>query len=561
MNRKLTAKIQKINPRLADQAYNVSNCLIINPDDEQSLEKKGVVYATFDISGKEPVDTLLTTKIVNDVLHDSYYQSESASPIQAIEKSVLKLRDNLVQNSNTIFNIATAVLWGNTLYLVQYGNTKIFLVREGKVKPIESATEGKFSVASGVVKDNDVVILATDEFSKKYPVEKLVIGNSPVDNLDELDACLILKFVVIKEFSEDEVIRFSPQNTETKETREIHDDNTSTVFDKKTTINLKVPTIPVAKILSSRWVLIAGAVLLAILLISLGVRSYSALSSRNNDIKGQEDPPQNIVNNTKPTDDETTIKQAILNKESTSIFYDIKLTDTTAQPTEIAVAGANVYVTDKSGKLFVSQRLSPKFIDTGTNVEGARSLANYKGNLGFVDSSGFKVLDNTHKVAQTFSNSNLGATTTYLDFIYSISGDVLTRYSKSGSSLTGSVWAQNSALTNSLGMGIDFSIYILTNDNKVLKFTTGKQDAFELTGLARTAGKYAQINTDVDLKNIYLLDVVNNSIVVVDKDGKFIKEIEVFEQIGEESLISMGISDDETKAYVLAGSRVYEVKL
>ena len=41
MNRKLATKIQKITPKLADNAQNISSALVVEPDNELALEKKG----------------------------------------------------------------------------------------------------------------------------------------------------------------------------------------------------------------------------------------------------------------------------------------------------------------------------------------------------------------------------------------------------------------------------------------------------------------------------------------------------------------------------------------
>src|SRR4029078_11769379 len=93
------------------------------------------------------------------------------------------VRDRVLQLSNetinpetpeTNFNIIAGVLWGNVMYVVQYGQAQSYLIRGGDIRPINTIAKGTFSAASGIVKDDDVIILCSSEFGKKYPPDKLM---------------------------------------------------------------------------------------------------------------------------------------------------------------------------------------------------------------------------------------------------------------------------------------------------------------------------------------------------------------------------------------------------
>ena len=149
MNKKLSIKVQKISSHLPLSASAFSNAVVINPEDTTALLKKGSLYAIFDVKANSEFDVLLTTKIINDILHDSYFMSEMTSPIQALEKAVLDVKEKIVNLAthsfgNTDFNIIVAVLWGNVVYIVQYGKAKSYLVRDGTISPINSSSEGYF---------------------------------------------------------------------------------------------------------------------------------------------------------------------------------------------------------------------------------------------------------------------------------------------------------------------------------------------------------------------------------------------------------------------------------
>ncbi len=59
MIKKLTAKTQELNPKLPQYSSSFSKCLIIKPETQELLLKKGTVYALFNISGESNFDTEL----------------------------------------------------------------------------------------------------------------------------------------------------------------------------------------------------------------------------------------------------------------------------------------------------------------------------------------------------------------------------------------------------------------------------------------------------------------------------------------------------------------------
>src|SRR3990167_4660572 len=209
MEKKLVARIQKLTKKLPQMAKEFSATISIEPDEEGLVEKKGQIYCAFDVRSSMDVDPLLVAKIVHDVLYDSYYGSESASPIQALERAIVSVKEKVMglETVVTDFNLLAVVFWGNVLYMVQFGRGGSFLVRDGVVKPVNSATEGSFSVASGVVKDGDVVILGTADFIKAYTPEDLISGNISfsMHDLDDTAASLLLKFDLVDEIPKPQV--------------------------------------------------------------------------------------------------------------------------------------------------------------------------------------------------------------------------------------------------------------------------------------------------------------------------------------------------------------------
>ena len=78
-------------------------------------------------------------------------------------------------------------------------------------------------------------------------------------------------------------------------------------------------------------------------------------------------------------------------------------------------------------------------------------------------------------------------------------------------------------ITDSVAMTIDGSIYVLNSDGNIQKFTRGALDDFSITGLEKSMSTPTRITTVEDFENIYILDKGNSRIVVIDKEGNFVK--------------------------------------
>lgn len=578
MEKKLATKIQKILPKIPDLSQNVAKAMVIEPDDEITLEKKGTIYTVFDISAKKELDTLLVTKVVNDVLHDAYYQSESVSPIQSIEKAVLKLRDNITQlareegSNDTLvsFNIGTTILWGNTLYIVQYGNTPTYLMRDGEVKPISSASEGNFSVASGVVKDNDVIILATENFAKRFPPEKLVSSAELLmDELDVLEAGIMMRFNVVKTFSKDEIVDFGTKPAE-EQPNEKKPKNR-----KKFKENLKLQKIKkgfkngitnehsnrkLVPVISLLIVLCIFGVALAIYRSQDKISENTVLPQKNADVEINDQPttPQDaiVVN-----EEQDRINRVV--RTDPNVFYDLRITNQTANPDFLVTLENQLIAGDKiNNKLYVSDVTAPKFSEVQTSFNGLKAITTYAGKIAVVDTTGFKVIDPTNfAVTESYdapTNSNVA---TYLDFIYAIDAASIYRYAKNGDVIEESAWSRNDVLQGARSFAVNVSIYVLSSDSNLLKFTTGELVDFTIEGLDTPLNNASKILASPDLTNMYIADTNNQRIVVLSEEGVLVKQYKLKDPSLWNNIKDIAVNKDETKMYVLDDTKVYEVTI
>ena len=557
---KLATRVQKLSKPLADFAKQFSSTMVIEADDEESLEKRGTLYAVFDISSSTSLDPLLVTKIVHDVLHDSYYSSDVVSPIQSLEKSIVAVKDKVAELSSLDFNILAAVFWGNVLYMVQFGKGGSFLVRESIVKSVNSATEGNFSEASGVVKGDDVVILGTQSFIEKYNPNDLVTGNVSfsVGDLPERASALLIKFAEVSEFvSEEKPLLAGGSGVGAQSTLTIA---------KKASSELPKITLRSTSSFKIKPIYLVILVILAL----LGGSIFWTLWGRDKTLQEGEvsEDTESVLgtgseNSTVETD-AAKDEEFKISRIDPEAFYDIKITDEAASPTDITVLDSLVVVADQnSGKVFVSDIYTPKFSEETLAFPGVRNIAYWGGDLVFVDNEGYKVYsadEAQDEVSESYAQTDLGPSHSYLAFVYAVVGDTLNKYEKSTDVLDESVWAQSPVLQGAVSIAIDGNIYVLRSDGSLLKFYTGEQVTFEIKGLDKGFLNPTKVVKDVDLVNIYVADSGNNRVVILDEAGNLVKQF-IANGDAWNNIRSIGVSRDESMLFVLSGSKVYEVAL
>lgn len=506
---------------------------MVEPDDAATLEKRGTVYVIFDISGSEEFDTTLVSKVVNDILHDSYYQSENISPIQSLERAISEVRDRVtkltnesirIHESTVEFNLLAGVLWGNVLYVVCYGDAASFLIRDGDIKPISSNAEGNFSAASGVVKDDDVVIFSTKKFVEKVSPERLLNSSVTSGDLPLEASSMILKIVVDTRFSEYEVVDFGIKDKNKKESKP---NILSKLFTRKPKEQKKAEIdIRLRRGFGKKQKVTSAIILLALLFVgSIAYTVHKNSTKLAPEAKNQENKVLSTASEkpAAPVIDTSKDAEYKISRISPEAFYDLKLTDPAAAPSSIEVTSKALLAYDPVlKKVFTSDLQTPKF------------------------------------VASDQAYLDKGIYDTYLGNTYTLSGDTITKQTTSGDKST---WAQSSVLTGGRSISIDMNIYILKSDGTLLKFLQGTQQTFSIVGLDKPLASPTQVLTDYDFNNIYIADGGNKRIVVLDKKGILIKQFLSSDLQIWNNIKSIAVSSDEKTLYVLDGTVVYSVQL
>jgi hypothetical protein len=576
MQKKLEVRTQKLSKKLPQEAREFSTTIFVEPEDLKMLEKKGSLYCVFDVTSEDSVDPLLVTKIVRDVLYDSYYSSESASPIQALERAIISVKEKVIalpgERSKEVkisdFNILAAVLWGNVVYMVQFGKGGSFLVRENTVKPVNTATEGNFSVASGVVKVDDVIVLGTQPFIDIYSAQDLILGkvSFSMSDLKATAAALLLKFEMSAQFTEEEKINFG-----------LDEDKPSVAESKKSVkkVKTKLPKISVKrvkrkKIKPAYYVIgiVALTLIGSVILTVKGGFSFENVFKKDKQAEKQEETTvveseEEKADTQDKEDTKKSDKELKIERINPEVFYDIKLVDENASPTNIAVLDSEVMVSDAStGKLFVSSLTTSKFTEESI-FSGIKNLSNFGGDLTFVDNTGYKVYSKSTgtqgKVGESYEGTDLTPAIPYLAFLYSIKGDTLTKYQLLDAGLDGTIWAQSPDLKDAVDIAIDGSVYVLKKDS-LIKFLSGEKQTFEISGLDTPLSNAVRVIKTVDLENIYIADKGNNRILVLDEEGvlqkQYLADGDKFSDIKD-----ISISQDEKTLMILSESKVFSITL
>src|SRR5439155_24514217 len=103
-------------------------------------------------------------------------------------------------------------------------------------------------------------------------------------------------------------------------------------------------------------------------------------------------------------------------------------------------------------------------------------------------------------------------------------------------------------------MTIDSSVWLLGENGTIQKFTKGLQDSFAVKRYTQPISKTSLLYTDVDFESLYILDLTNKKIIVVNKDGTYKRQFDV-KEFGD--LISFSVDEKNKKMFVATEKTVF----
>ncbi len=107
-------------------------------------------------------------------------------------------------------------------------------------------------------------------------------------------------------------------------------------------------------------------------------------------------------------------------------------------------------------------------------------------------------------------------------------------------------------------MAVDGDVWLGTKTGQVVKLTTGRVVPFNIRGLAKPLTSSVVVYTKDFLNNVYILEPSAKRVVVVQKNGDFIKEMSG-QALG--TATDLVVSETDNRVIVVSGSAVFQVPL
>ncbi|GMR18913.1 MAG: hypothetical protein BMS9Abin34_035 [Patescibacteria group bacterium] len=256
--------------------------------------------------------------------------------------------------------------------------------------------------------------------------------------------------------------------------------------------------------------------------------------------------------------------------------FDLELKVEGAWGRALSGSGTTVYVAEQtSGSVFAvkisadseNEGSLPETSELGSGqLKGIRELAAEEGYLYLLgENTVYRLNLSTKKVDEPIKFERYGkvaALDTYFGNIYLLTPgeDQVYKFWNLEGGYSGAIgWIKEAvALEGVVDVGIDGELWLLTAQGQITRLVKGKREPFSISNLSTPFGEPIKIFTRPSLKRLYILDAGNQRVVVLDKDGNFVRQFKG-DVLSEPQ--DLWVSSNEKKLYILAGSRIYRVGL
>jgi hypothetical protein len=105
---------------------------------------------------------------------------------------------------------------------------------------------------------------------------------------------------------------------------------------------------------------------------------------------------------------------------------------------------------------------------------------------------------------------------------------------------------------------IDYSVWVLTSQPDILKFTAGNSDFFALSGLTTPLTQIDNLSIPEELDSVFILDKFNNRILVTKKNGEYLAQY-ISDQFGK--VDDFFVDEEQKQIYLLIENKIYRTSL
>lgn len=551
-------------------------------------------------------------KEILNTLEQEFFTLE-AKDLESIKQAVLTTSGKIPQEIDCSFTIGSVV--NNILYVYILGNGRVSLKRLEKLGNLLEVRDQKpdsLKVASGFLEDGDMIILQTKQFADIISIGTLTefMDDLPpaevAENLAPLvhekeeagAAAIIIRYKtapVINQALEPEaeeatIAQAQEQTNETEAETEIQESpfyapsvasNLNLLGKFKQIISplvskIRLPNNLTGNLNHSKKVILTIVVIILIVFVGSVIfalnkqqneKTLAAFQSIYPQAQKKYTDGQSLVglNQNLARDSFSQAQQILLNgkdklpknsKEEKQVLDLLAKVNNALNATSgVTNSQASLVDTSISPMLLAETKNSGLyFTEDDSHIYGLTSDQVYSLNL---DGSNKKTL-----IKNSGDWQKAGGLSTYFGNIYVLDSkqSQILKYVQTDSSFSKTNYFSSASpdLSKAVSMAIDSSIYVLSSDGTVAKYTKGNAENFSLTGIDKPLVNPTGIFTNAGVDNIYILDNGNSRVVVFDKTGNYKAQY----QAGViKSAKDFEVLEKDKKIYVLSGGKVYEIAL
>lgn len=533
-----------------------------------SEEKESTLHAF----GKALLDTLV-----------SEYFTLTTKDLETVRSAVLATIEKAPKHMQASLIVAAVVK--NVLYVVIANEGEVLLKRGtklGKLLEVKPEDTEKIASVSGFLEANDLILLYTQSFAQIFPHDELetAFENKTAEELAEYFAPKVhgtqngSASALVFSYHEDESPFIEPAASQTREEEKLQEKTSADLPGFATPMPGEKPKLSFShrQKLFLTITIILGLVLIGSIVIfqfkQIQAKQQALFASVYQPAKTKFDEAQGLLDlnkslaiedlqsvqdmlsmaKTKFPADSPEEKQilSLLSQTTSSLENAKKIPVINASKAPDNASPFLTFVSKHDGE-FVAQDSSSFYTADATGIT----------QYGKSDTTGKLLIKNANIW------KSLGGFGTYLGNFYVLdTTDGITKFvGTSGGDFGQSAYFPSGAspdLSKAVGLTIDGSIWIISSNGSIAKYTKGKQDIFTINGLDKPITSPSQILTTVDFDNVYILDKGNGRIVVLKKDGSFVAQ---YSSDTVRTTALMDISEKDKKIYLLSSGSIYSMDL
>lgn len=589
---------------------------------EERPEKEGRLFACISVEGPEEYDARLTGRKILNAFEESYYQGRDGpykSLLGSMER-ILSLLPTYVDDADKLFfDLVVAVSFKEVLYVgvVGAGGAKIY--RGGSLMDLfkKERTMKEPVVASGFIKLNDIFLLYTSSFLldiTSSEMEENLNGFAGSEVSDRL-APYLMKGE--KTATKAAVVLGVVESGSKEEAEVVEPEQTVLEMEKKSVLRGAVlPKIflkrEVADGTKRTSITIAGVLLLMLLgSVFWGVRKqsedifkkkFSPLYQEAKDkydegssllelnpglskaplneakeksqellkLVGERKEKKQVLDLTSKIDEALSGSIKTYKISEPVLFYDLTILGDKAFGTGWSIYDKSALVLDEKNSTAYNVGLTGKsggMVAGGEDLKGVSIFAMgdkkayFLGDKGVMEAKiGEKGVSLVIKKDEEWGEiEDLAAFGANLYLLDKTNGKVW-KYTDNFSSKSNYFATDvKPDLSKAVKILIDGSVWILTDEGNLFRYTTGRLDPINLSGLSENLGEATSFYVDDVSKYLFILDKAKKRIVLFDKKSGIYYSQYQWEGMGEVGGIA--VDEEGKKMFLLIGSKIYSIEL